>query len=130
MAKAVASKRHFAVLQEVARACELSDVQHVVEPSAVLEDPNGTGVKIELDLLMRDSAGMLLGIDATVGTWDKENTRKGMVRGKMEGYGTVGARQVGTERGTARLKPRARKSRAAERGWHTASACGVRTIEV
>ena len=80
--KAVASKRHFAVLQEVARACELSDVQHVVEPSAVLEDPNGTGVKIELDMLMRDSAGMLLGIDATVGTWDKENVRQCVVRGK------------------------------------------------
>ena len=37
---------------------------------------------------------MLLGIDATVGTWDKENERQSMVRGKMEGYGTVGARQV------------------------------------
>ena len=35
---------------------------------------------------------MLLGIDATVGTWDKENERQSMVRGKMEGYGTVGAR--------------------------------------
>ena len=92
--KAVASKRHFAVLQEVARACELSDVQHVIEPSAILEDPNGTGAKIELDLLMRDAAGMLIGVDATIGTWDKENARKCMVRGKMEGYGTVGARQV------------------------------------
>ena len=65
----------------MARACELSDMQHVVEPSAVLDDPNGTGVKIELDLLMRDSTGMLLGIDTTVGTWDKENTRKCIVRG-------------------------------------------------
>ena len=37
---------------------------------------------------------MLLGIDATVGTWDKENARKHMVRGKMDGHGTVGAWQV------------------------------------
>ena len=78
-------------------------MQHVVEPSAVLQDPNGTGVKIELDLLMRDSAGMLLGMGATVGTWDKENTRKSVVRGKVDGHGTVGAWQVAQQSGTSEI---------------------------
>ena len=51
-------------------------------------------MKIELDLLMRDSAGKLLGVDAMVGTWDKAWVRQRNVRVKMDGRGTVGARQV------------------------------------
>ena len=98
MSRAVATPRHLAVLKEVGRACELSDVQHVVEPSAILEDPNGSGIKIELDMLMRDSAGMLIGVDTTVGTWDKESTRVQHVRAKMYGTGTMGARQVAQAR--------------------------------
>ena len=43
---------------------------------------------------MRDSAGTLLGVDATIGTWDKEWVRQAKVRAKMDGYGIVGARQV------------------------------------
>ena len=98
VSRAVATPRHLAVLKEVGRACELSDVQHVVEPSAILEDPNGSGIKIELDMLMRDSAGMLIGVDTTVGTWDKESTRVQHVRAKMYGTGTMGARQVAQAR--------------------------------
>ena len=91
-------------MQAVGRACELSDVQHVVEPSAILEDPNGTGMKIELDLLMRDSAGMLVGIDATIGTWDKESDRVSHVRDKMYGRGTVAARVAAQEHVAATIR--------------------------
>ena len=91
---AVSKARHLAVLQAVGRACELSGILHAAEPNAILEDPNGTGMKVELDLLMQDSAGWLIGIDAVVGARGKGAGRAHHVREKMHGGGTVAARVV------------------------------------
>ena len=82
---AVSKARHLAVLQAVGTACELGGVLHAAKPSAMLEGPNGTGMEVKLDLLMRDAAGTLIGIDATIGMWDKEVGRAHHVHAALGG---------------------------------------------